>query len=433
MTPLDGLLQSYLDLRWHFDPAAASAAGVVSADARLGAFDPQAMREHLAAFRAVAAAVEDLEIEALEDEIDRTALLGQVRATVARLEQERPQARDPGFWIEHLRDGIAALLARESDPGGAVAAAAAARITAAPAFLDAARATLRRPPALLVDRALAMLGPTGEVLVRAATAFGPDVPGGPDALNPAVTAALQALTRFGTALRDEIEPAPDPASLALGEERFDRRLHEEHAIRSGTAELWRYASQLIDETAAECRALAREVDAAAEPPACEVAAVRELADAQLRAADASPSAVRRSLRAPIAPEGWALYAEQAVEESGGLVAPESRLRRRRRLLAAAGRLAADIGLHARGMTPLDAARLLERSTGLERAAAEATVREVAARPALAVGAAGLREILRLRRAYRAKHGEDPASFHRALLVYAALSPGLAEWGMGLAE
>ena len=112
MTPLDGLLQSYLDLRWHFDPAAASAAGVVSADARLGAFDAHAMREHLAAFRSIAAAIEDVELEELDDEIDRTALLADVRSTIARFEQERPHVRDPGFWIGHVRDAVGSLLAR---------------------------------------------------------------------------------------------------------------------------------------------------------------------------------------------------------------------------------------------------------------------------------------------------------------------------------
>ncbi|MGH7628691.1 MAG: hypothetical protein ACREOF_04755, partial [Gemmatimonadales bacterium] len=149
MTALAGLLDSYLDLRWHFDPAAASAAGVVSADAWLGAFDAQAMREHVAAFRSIAGAIEDVELNELDDEIDRTALLADVRTFIARFEQERPHVRDPGFWMAHAREAIAALTARE--PADAAAPAALARISALPALLDAARATLRRPPVLLVD------------------------------------------------------------------------------------------------------------------------------------------------------------------------------------------------------------------------------------------------------------------------------------------
>jgi len=115
MRDLDRLAGSYLDLLWHFDPAAASAAGFVSTDGRLGQFDAEAMRTHLAAFRATTAAIEELEIEELADEIDRTALLEDVRATIARLDEDRPHIRDPGFWLTHLVDALAALMVRPAD------------------------------------------------------------------------------------------------------------------------------------------------------------------------------------------------------------------------------------------------------------------------------------------------------------------------------
>lgn len=82
MRELDLLAGSYFDLLWHFDPAAASAAGSVSSDGVLGRFDAESMRAHLAAFRATTVAIEELDIEALSDEVDRTALLDDVRATI---------------------------------------------------------------------------------------------------------------------------------------------------------------------------------------------------------------------------------------------------------------------------------------------------------------------------------------------------------------
>ncbi|HET8625254.1 MAG TPA: DUF885 family protein [Gemmatimonadales bacterium] len=244
MKPLDGLLQSYLDLQTHFDPAAASAAGIVSADARLGAFDAQSMREHLAAVRAIAAAIEDLELDDLDDEIDRTALLAEVRSRIARFEQERPHVRDPGFWLGHVHAAIASLLERTSRE--AVAPAVLARIAALPGLLDAARASIRRPPVLLVDAALLELGPLGELLVRAAADFGDTVPGGPDRLNAGVGAALEALARFGIALRDSIEPEADWARAALGRELFERRMQEGYALRSSAAELARWADHTLE-------------------------------------------------------------------------------------------------------------------------------------------------------------------------------------------
>ena len=112
MPTVDDLCRSYLDLKYHFDPAAASAAGLVAQDSRLGSFDAQTTREHLAALRSLTGAVEELEPEELNEEIDRTALLGEMRSTVFRFEYERPNIRNPGFWLSHLLQGLYTLLAR---------------------------------------------------------------------------------------------------------------------------------------------------------------------------------------------------------------------------------------------------------------------------------------------------------------------------------
>ncbi len=257
MSAVEPLADSYLDLWRHFDPAAASEAGPGEADARLGDFTAEAVRRHVAAFRSLASALEGVAVETLADEIDRTVLLDRIRGILDRLEHERPHLRDPGFWLDHLIRALAALLVRPGEEAGARAYAAARRIEAIPGFLDRARATLRRPPALLVDEALTLLGPLGELLVRAAAEFGREAPGGPEALNPSVAAALEALTGFGTALRDRIEPDPDPAGFALGERRLERLLHQRHAVRAGVAELSRYAARMQEELEAELARRAR--------------------------------------------------------------------------------------------------------------------------------------------------------------------------------
>ena len=47
MTAVGDLCRSYLDLKYHFDPASASAAGLVAQDSRLGSFDAETVREHV--------------------------------------------------------------------------------------------------------------------------------------------------------------------------------------------------------------------------------------------------------------------------------------------------------------------------------------------------------------------------------------------------
>jgi hypothetical protein len=259
MPAVDDLCQSYLDLKYHFDPGAASAAGLVSHDGRLGRFDADTVRAHVVALRSVGGAVEELEVDDIQQEIDRTALLGEIRSTVFRLEHERPHVRYPGFWLGHLFQGLYAVLARANGALVGRAPAALERLRAVPAFLDSARATLDEPPSVFVDTALGMLGGGGELVVQLAAALGAETPELQGDLQSAAGEALVGLKLFGTALRDEIEPSADPHAFAIGEEQFSRRLHHEHALVSGAPELWRYGLHLQEETQAALVSLAAEL------------------------------------------------------------------------------------------------------------------------------------------------------------------------------
>lgn len=259
MPLVDDLCRSYLDLKWHFNPADASLAGAVTHDSRLGTFDAESMRTHLAAFRSLAGAAEELEPDDLQDEIDRTALLEDMRTLMFRFEYERPHVRNPSFWLTHLFEALYALLAR---PGTHAerAPAALARLKAAPGFLAVARATLHEPPSVFVDNALAALGGGGELIAQAAGVFGRGTPELAEELNAAAGAALEALARYGRALGSEILPSDDPHAFAVGDEQFARRLHHEHALRGGAPELWRYGMHFMEETEAAVVAAARVVD-----------------------------------------------------------------------------------------------------------------------------------------------------------------------------
>jgi hypothetical protein len=258
-TPVGDLCRSYLDLKWHFNPSDGSLAGAVAFDPRLGTFDAESMRAHLAAFRSIAGAVEEADVDDLAAEIDRTALLDDIRTLLFRFEHERPHVRNPSFWLTHLFEGVYALLARPGDPAPR-APAALERLRAAPAFLDSARATLAEPPAIFVDAALAALGGGGELIVQASSVFSGAAPDLAEQLQEAAREALEALAGYGRALGAEILPSDDPHAFAVGEDQFSRRLHHEHALRGGAPDLWRYGMHLLEETEAAVAFSARAVD-----------------------------------------------------------------------------------------------------------------------------------------------------------------------------
>ena len=537
MATVDDLCRSYLDLKYHFDPAAASAAGLVTHDGRLGTFDADTVRTYTAALRAVAGAAEELDTADLEDEIDRTALLGEMRSTMFRWEHERPNVRNPSYWLAHLFQALYAVLSRGSAAAAGRATAVLERLEAVPAFLDSARATLDEPPSVFVDSALIMLGGGGQLIAQVTAAMEEEEPALGERLREAGRNALEALAAFGVALRDDVEPSPDPLGFAIGEEQFSRRLHFEHALVSGAPELWRYGLHLQEETEERLASLAAELGptpwrevvdrlrgdaaeggvlevyrrelervhrfvldrdlvsvpsspvdvvstpaflvslvpfAAYEPPPvylgdqhgkfyvtppdpalppeayaqqlrghCRHAVPAMVAHEgypghhlQLVTAQELGSEVRRHIWTPVMVEGWALYCEQLMEETGYYDTVEQRLFRLVNLLWRAVRIVLDVGLHTRGMSPTEAVDYMVEHLPIERSSAEAEVRRYCAWPTYQLCyAVGRREILRLRDSYResAGAGYSLKRFHDTLLRYGGLPVSLARWGMDLAD
>lgn len=260
MSEADSVYQSYFDLRWHFDPAAASEAGITAQNGRLGDFDADSMRAHLAAFRSLALAVEGLEVDDLQDEIDRTALLNEIRSTLFLYEHEQPHVRNPVFWLNHLFRGLYSLLDRQDGSPATLAAQGIARLRVAPTLLRAAAETLRDPAPILRDTAESMID-GGEVLIGLLARFCREEGAIPaDEVNGVAAEAEAALTRFGLALKTELAASDDVHGFAVGEEQFNRHLHYEHLLQSSAPELWRYGMHLVEEVEASLEALAREME-----------------------------------------------------------------------------------------------------------------------------------------------------------------------------
>ena len=250
--------RSFFDLYWHMDPVAATQAGVPGHDDRYGRFGGQALAPQLSALKSIASALEEVIVDDLEDEIDRTALLNEIRVTLHRFEKLKPQAKNPEFWLSHLLGGLHHLLLSADRTPADKAAAAIGRLEDIPTFLDDVRATLTEPVRVFVETALRM-SEGGRLLVREiSTALAAQAPAQAARLTAAAEEAGDALKKFDRDLKRWLETGSD--HFAIGEEAFNFLLHYQHALRDTAPELWRYGLRLKEEIEADLARLAARLD-----------------------------------------------------------------------------------------------------------------------------------------------------------------------------
>ena len=250
--------KSFFDLYWHMDPVAATQAGVPGHDDRYGRFSPAALTPHLAALKSIAAALEGANAANLDEEIDRTALLNEIRVMLRRFEKLKPQAKNPEFWLSHLLGGLHHLLLSADRTPAEKAAAAIGRLEDIPEFLDDLKASLDEPVRVFVETALRMTE-GGRMLVKeVAAALGAQAPMHSARLSAAAEQASAALLAFDSDLARWLEIGTE--HFAIGEDAFNFLLHYQHALRDTAPELWRYGLRLKEEIEADLVRLAKRLD-----------------------------------------------------------------------------------------------------------------------------------------------------------------------------
>jgi hypothetical protein len=256
MPELSRLVESYLDLKWQMDPVEATGAGLPEYDHRLGDYDAESIREYLAALRSIGGALEACQVDTLDDEIDRTALLNDSRVVAHRFENECPHERDPAFWATHALEGLYLLLALRDRSHEHRAVAAAQRIRELPRFLETAIETLSDCPDVFVDIAVEVSDAGAKLVQQVARELAPD----DDADFPNdCEKAERALKAFANRLQADSFDS-EPSDFAIGEDAFNFRLQYEHAFQGTASELWRYGLSLIEDVESELIELAEEIE-----------------------------------------------------------------------------------------------------------------------------------------------------------------------------
>ena len=250
--------KSFFDLYWHMDPVAATQAGVPGHDDRYGRFSAGALAPHLAALKSIATALEGVNAADLQEEIDRTALLNEIRVMLRRYEKLKPQAKNPEFWLSHLLGGLHHLLLSADRTPAEKAVAAIGRLEDIPGFLEDLKTALDEPVRVFVETAVRMTDGGRMLIQEMAAALGAQAPMHAARLGSAAAQASEALRKFDANLERWLEMGTE--HFAIGEDAFNFLLHYQHALRDTAPELWRYGLRLKEEIEADLVRIATRLD-----------------------------------------------------------------------------------------------------------------------------------------------------------------------------
>ena len=120
----------------------------------------------------------------------------------------------------------------------------------------------------------------------------------------------------------------------------------------------------------------------------------------------NPSKLRKENGISLFSEGWGLYNEQLMQETGFFPNERIHLRQLQLRLWRNARVIYDVGLHTKRLTYEEAIQLMEKEVGFLRWAAQLEIDSATSRPGYFIGYfLGMKEILAMREAYKAKMGD----------------------------
>jgi hypothetical protein len=390
------LFRSFADTWRDLDSVEAFDHGLNDTRPILQSFERDRLRRHAAAFRSLAGAIEALDLESLDDEIDRAILLAAVRTRLHRLDHDHAERTDPVLWTSRLARVI------ESGPGSDES------LAAIPDWVEAARLSLSKAPIFHLQVALDLVAETRQRLAGESWWM---------ADKERLSAANAALDRLERFLRHEIEPDPRPTAGSLGEAEVEWRLHHAFLLELSAGEATRRLTRLAEEAAAAADRVS--------PPEADHPPVWAVHPGAAAAIGTHRSEIRRSLVPPAWGRGWLTFAAGLPSAGPESVRAAAALLADRQARIAGLDLALQLGL----VAPGDAVAMLnqvEAGAPWLPAAIEGLFVAPLTEAAAALLAAEWRVV-------RGRWTGADASFLAAVAEQGILHPTLFAWRLGLAD
>jgi uncharacterized protein (DUF885 family) len=261
-------VDSFLDRFGQFHPSISAGNGLHAHDGALEDLSAASVAAELRWLRGSRAALEAMDPSALtaDERVDRRILEGIVDGWILDLGVVRTWTRNPMIYVAALSDGLHDLITMESAPDEVRMRHALSKLKALPRLLAAARANVKAPPPVFVERAIAMLGGAEDLLghdLELAFANSRDA-----ALRSSLARAAVVARQELATYRHELEThglATATGSFVVGTANVEARYRAEELIDLPAATLLKIGERELAAKQAEFTATAARIDAARAP------------------------------------------------------------------------------------------------------------------------------------------------------------------------
>ncbi len=257
-TPFSSLVDGYLDRFAQYHPSIAAGNGIHSHDGQLEDFSAASIAAEVTWLRATRRRLDAIDLARLtpDERVDHRILQGIVDGWLLDLATVRTWTRNPMIYATAVSDGVHDLMTMESSPARERMTQVVTKLRGVPSLLAAARANVRTPPRVFVERAAIMFRGAADLLTRDLPLAFADVndPALQAGLLAAAGAARHAIEQYASELEasaplatgnyaigaanvearyraEELIDVPAPALLAIGE----RELKTMQAAFAGAA------------------------------------------------------------------------------------------------------------------------------------------------------------------------------------------------------
>ena len=267
-TPFASLVDDYLDRFAQHHPSIAAGNGIHNHDGQLEDFSAGAIAAEVTWLRATRSRLSALDVARLtpDERVDHRILQGIVDGWLLDLDTVKTWTRNPMIYASAVSDGVHDLMTMDSSPAAERMAQVVSKLRGVPALLAAARANVRTPPRVFVERAAIMFRGVADLLSRDLFLAFADVTD--QALQVELRAAAGAARRAIEGYATELETtalASATGSYAIGTANVEARYRAEELIDIPAPALLAIGERELQRLQGEFTAAAARVDSKRPP------------------------------------------------------------------------------------------------------------------------------------------------------------------------